>query len=102
MERRITHVTFNSLLYLHVLQMKYVIVYMDLIRYLYICIDAIHILSTGSFLAFVNYFDNWTYSFIPNINLDINEDEPTFLQDHTPNTSKLIGKLTQLKDLLFN
>ena len=47
MERRVAHMALNSLLYLHELQMKYVNVYKDFIKKLYIYIDAICILSTG-------------------------------------------------------
>ena len=46
MERRITHLSLNSL-YLLELQMKYVNVYKDLIRTLYFCINEIYILFTG-------------------------------------------------------
>ena len=47
MERRITHMILNSLLYLYELQMKYIYVNKDLIRKLYISINASWTLSTG-------------------------------------------------------
>ena len=47
LERRITHMTPSTLLYLHELQMKSLNVYEDLIRKLYIYIGAICIPSTG-------------------------------------------------------
>ena len=46
MERRITHMILNSILYLHQLQMKYMDAYKDLISKLYGYVDAICILST--------------------------------------------------------
>ena len=47
LERRVAQVVLNSLLYLHDLKMKFVNIYKDLVRGLYIYIYAIHILSTG-------------------------------------------------------
>ena len=46
-ESRISCVVLNSLLNLQDLQMKYINMYKDLVRKLYIYTDAIHILSTG-------------------------------------------------------
>ena len=49
-ERTIVHMALNRLLYVLELQMIYVNVYKTLIRYLYIYIDGICILSTGYFI----------------------------------------------------
>ena len=42
-----THMILNSLIYIHKLQIIYVNLYKDLLKQLFIYIDAIHILSAG-------------------------------------------------------
>ena len=48
LKRRIAQMVRNSLLYLHGLQMKFMNIYEDLVRRLYIYMDVIHIPSTSN------------------------------------------------------